>query len=70
MQLQNVVTGSTVSAWFETPPEPEDAEPVLVIEDETGNELCSREGARTFKLLRQTDEEKQRALELGYHFAP
>ena len=70
MELQNVITGSTVSAWFEAPPEPADGEPVLMVKSDNGNEVCSKEGARKFKLLQYAEAERQQALELGYHFAP
>lgn len=70
MQLQDVVTGSKVSAWFEVPPEPADGEPVLLIEGETGTAVCSKAGARRFRLLQYREQERERAHELGYHFAP
>ena len=70
MELQNVLTGSRVSAWFEVPPEPADGEPVLLVAGEAGTEVCSKAGARKFKLLQYRERERQRAVELGYHFAP
>lgn len=70
MRLMNIVTGAKVTADFEQPKAPSMDEPVLMIDEETGRIPCSKQGAEKFKFIQGAEEEKKKAIELGYHFAP
>ena len=68
MRLQNKITGATIEAHFENASKPGVEEPILMLEEESGNLPLSKQGVSKFTFLEGTDVEKRTAEKWGYHF--